>query len=313
MTKIQCSVDGKQRASRRGLVKGDRQRGMLEEIRFVESKVRQRGKILEKITVWVSKTKAENPVEGVAELRQRNTYPVSFTLWLQLISNRLSFERISIDRLRQEVRERRLFRCSSAFVRPRGWVYGLRETCSLSSRQLHSAFLRFLVSTRLYQASPFLTLFLVSIRAESFYFKMFELELKFIQSAFCCLNVLAILDFVLFFFSFFSNLLKGVHLCAGGTSSAFSGFFRKNHLKCFNELYVILEVYFSILVTNFFKSLIWSLIFTPDVVIGLLKKWCWNCGQVAARTSCLKHGWKKSRYLLLNGRGTRVEFCQNVF
>lgn len=30
---------------------------------------------------------------------RRNTYPVSFTLWLQLIRNRLSFERFSIDRL----------------------------------------------------------------------------------------------------------------------------------------------------------------------------------------------------------------------
>lgn len=32
---------------------------------------------------------------------RRNTYPVSFTLWLQLIRNRLSFERFSIDRLRE--------------------------------------------------------------------------------------------------------------------------------------------------------------------------------------------------------------------
>ena len=34
--------------------------------------------------------------------------------------------------------------------------------------------------------------------------------------------------------------LKGVHLCAGGTLSAFSEiFFRENYLKFFNELYVI--------------------------------------------------------------------------
>lgn len=36
---------------------------------------------------------------------RRNTYPVSFTLWLQLIRNRLSFERFSIDRLRRMVRQ----------------------------------------------------------------------------------------------------------------------------------------------------------------------------------------------------------------
>lgn len=36
---------------------------------------------------------------------RRNTYPVSFTLWLQLIRNRLSFERFSIDRLRRVVRK----------------------------------------------------------------------------------------------------------------------------------------------------------------------------------------------------------------
>lgn len=36
---------------------------------------------------------------------RRNTYPVSFTLWLQLIRNRLSFERFSIDRLRRVVRQ----------------------------------------------------------------------------------------------------------------------------------------------------------------------------------------------------------------
>ena len=36
---------------------------------------------------------------------RRNTYPVSFTLWLQLIRNRLSFERFSIDRLRSVVRK----------------------------------------------------------------------------------------------------------------------------------------------------------------------------------------------------------------
>lgn len=35
---------------------------------------------------------------------RRNTYPVSFTLWLQLIRNRLSFERFSIDRLRRVAR-----------------------------------------------------------------------------------------------------------------------------------------------------------------------------------------------------------------
>lgn len=36
---------------------------------------------------------------------RRNTYPVSFTLWLQLIRNRLSFERFSIDRLRRVARK----------------------------------------------------------------------------------------------------------------------------------------------------------------------------------------------------------------
>jgi len=37
---------------------------------------------------------------------RRNTYPVSFTLWLQLIRNRLSFERFSIDRLRRVARSK---------------------------------------------------------------------------------------------------------------------------------------------------------------------------------------------------------------
>lgn len=132
----------------------------MREIRFVESEVRVRENIVEQITVLVSWKKKANLTEGVVEPRQRNTYPVSFTLWLQLIWNRLSFERISIDRLRWKVRERGWFCCTSASVRPRGWVLGLRETCSLSPRQLHSAFLRSLVSTRLYQSSPFVMLLL---------------------------------------------------------------------------------------------------------------------------------------------------------
>ena len=105
------------------------------------------------------------------------------------------------------------------------------------------------------------------------------------------------------------NLVKRVHLCAGGTSSAFSGiFFSEKVLKFFND--VIFKVYFSILLNNFFKNVIWGLIFTQGVVSNLLKKWWWNCGQESARISCLKHGRKKSRYLLLNARGTHVGFCQ---
>ena len=77
--------------------------------------------------------------------------------------------------------------------------------------------------------------------------------------------------------------------------------FQENYLKNFNQLYVILKVYFSILLSNFFKSLIWSLIFTRGVVSDLLKKWWCNCGQDSDRTSCLKHGRKKSRYMLSNG------------
>ena len=54
-------------------------------------------------------------------------------------------------------------------------------------------------------------------------------------------------------FIFFYSVI-GVHLCAGGTSSAFSGiFFRKYYLKFLNELYVIFKVYFSILLNNFSK------------------------------------------------------------
>ena len=69
------------------------------------------------------------------------------------------------------------------------------------------------------------------------------------------------------------NKIKGIHLCAGGTSSAFLEiFFRKNYLNFLNKLYVILNYYFSILLSNFFKSVILSLIFTQGVVCGLLKK-----------------------------------------
>ena len=57
----------------------------------------------------------------------------------------------------------------------------------------------------------------------------------------------------------------------------FRNFFSKELLKIFNELYVILKVYFSVLLSNFFKRVIWSLIFTQSIVSGLLKKWWWNC------------------------------------
>ena len=46
----------------------------------------------------------------------------------------------------------------------------------------------------------------------------------------------------------------------------------------FNELYVILKVYFSILLSNFFKSVNWILIFTQVVVRGLLKN---SCGKIS--------------------------------
>ena len=49
-------------------------------------------------------------------------------------------------------------------------------------------------------------------------------------------------------------------------------------IRFFKELYVVLKVYFSILLSNFFKT---------------------------------KHGRKKSCYLLLNSRGAHVQFCQN--
>ena len=49
-------------------------------------------------------------------------------------------------------------------------------------------------------------------------------------------------------------------------------FFRENCLKFFNKLYVNLKFYFSFLLSNFLKSVIWSLIFTQGVVSGLLKK-----------------------------------------
>ena len=109
-----------------------------------------------------------------------------------------------------------------------------------------------------------------------------------------------------------NRTVKGVHLCAGGTSSAFSGiFFLVNYVKFFNESYVILKFYFSILLCHFFKSVIWSPIFTQGVVSGLLKKWWWKCRQDSAWTSRLKHGRNKSLYLLLKDRGTHLRFCQN--
>lgn len=71
---------------------------------------------------------------------RRNTYPVSFTLWLQLIQNRLSFERFSVDRLR---RARRKEGCSH----PPGTARALRPSrvwpiggLTLSQRQLHPVF-----------------------------------------------------------------------------------------------------------------------------------------------------------------------------
>ena len=63
-------------------------------------------------------------------------------------------------------------------------------------------------------------------------------------------------------------IIKGVHLCAGGTSSAFSGiFFRESYINFLNELYVILTVHFSILLNNFFLRLIWNPIFTQGKIL----------------------------------------------
>lgn len=50
---------------------------------------------------WRNRRGEEKSVVRAEGGERRNTYPVSFTLWLQLIRNRLSFERFSIDRLRE--------------------------------------------------------------------------------------------------------------------------------------------------------------------------------------------------------------------
>ena len=82
---------------------------------------------------------------------RRNTYPVSFTLWLQLIRNRLSFERFSIDRLRRVGRKRGLQQPASRHPRvpaPHGERERERERkrvwppggLTLSQRQLHPVF-----------------------------------------------------------------------------------------------------------------------------------------------------------------------------
>ena len=84
---------------------------------------------------------------------RRNTYPVSFTLWLQLIRNRLSFERFSIDRLRRVGRKRGLQQPASRHPRvpaPHGGRDRKKERerkrvwppggLTLSQRQLHPVF-----------------------------------------------------------------------------------------------------------------------------------------------------------------------------
>lgn len=99
---------------------------------------------------------------------RRNTYPVSFTLWLQLIWNRLSFERFSIDRLRRVARKegRRHLPCCITRNRKRdrerkrgGEKKGERErkrkslACGRTYSKptpIASRFLRPLVSTCLY-------------------------------------------------------------------------------------------------------------------------------------------------------------------
>ena len=105
--------------------------------------------------------------------------------------------------------------------------------------------------------------------------------------------------------------LRGSSVCRRYFESFFRNFFRENYLKFVNELYFIFKFYFSILLNNFFKSVIWSLMFIQGIVSDLLKKWWCNYGQDSAQTSCVKHRRKKSRYLLLNGRGACVGFYLN--